>query len=838
MLNISLASIVNKNIAPLQSATTLQEALAYMESFSISSVVIVDEHQHAIGIFTEHDTLKAVAQAKDKTASILEFMSHSIFALIETTYIHDAYVLMQNKGFKHLVVTDSSGHYLGVVSEGDFLRNMGLQEIKGIESVKNFITEALLLVSYTQNIKSIASSMNELRSDYAILMDESTPKGIITQRDITKLYTQEDFKDTLLVSEITLSNMHLVEKSISLQQAALLMENHGVHQLIVVTQDKKLLGLITRENILRGIHGEYFEFLVNTIEKKNKNEHLLEENKRELENKTIFLHTVVNTIPDLVWLKDIDGNYMACNTMFERFFGVKESEMIGKNDYDFVNEELANIFRENDKKALYAKDKNLNEEYLVFADGSHEGLFETIKTPMRNDAGEIIGILGIAHDITERKQREDELEKLANYDTLTNLPNRTLFKTYLQKSIANAIRKEYQIALVMFDLDRFKEVNDSYGHSVGDDLLKEVALRLYSRLRKGDSIARLGGDEFAIILEHINSVADAISITTEILESLSLCYTLSNDVKVHVGSSAGIVLAPKDGNNVEELMQYADSALYKAKNEGLGLCRYYTDEMTLLSRQKIAYENQLRTALENNELELYYQPQVHLGTGKIVGAEALIRWNHPNEGFLSPDVFIPIAEDTGLINAIGEWVLFDACRQGKEWLDMGHRLTIAVNVSANQVKFQNIPLMVEQALNITGYEASRLEIELTESALMQREEASVGMLHELRAKGIRLAIDDFGTGYSSLSYLKRFPIDVLKIDKSFIDDIPYEKDDMAIVIAIIEMGKALGYQVLAEGVELIEQLEFLKEKGCAMYQGYYKSKPICAKDFLTLLQKQ
>ena len=285
-------------------------------------------------------------------------------------------------------------------------------------------------------------------------------------------------------------------------------------------------------------------------------------------------------------------------------------------------------------------------------------------------------------------------------------------------------------------------------------------------------------------------------------------------------------------------MQYADSALYKAKNEGLGLCRYYTDEMTQQTRKKIVYENQLRSALENNELELYYQPQVHIGTGKILGAEALLRWNHPAEGCLSPNIFIPIAEETGLINSIGEWVLLEACRQGKVWLDMGKRVTLAVNVSANQVKFQNIPAIVENALSITGYEASRLEIEITESALMQREEASVGMLHELRAKGIRLAIDDFGTGYSSLSYLKRFPIDVLKIDKSFIDDIPYEKDDMAIVVAIIEMGKALGYQVLAEGVEALEQLEFLKEKGCTLYQGYYKSKPLNAKDFLTLLEKQ
>ena len=260
--------------------------------------------------------------------------------------------------------------------------------------------------------------------------------------------------------------------------------------------------------------------------------------------------------------------------------------------------------------------------------------------------------------------------------------------------------------------------------------------------------------------------------------------------------------------------------------------------MTEKILQKTAYEQALRSAISQNQLELYYQPQVHIKTGKIISAEALIRWNYPNIGMILPSIFIPIAEHTGLINPIGEWVIHEACRQGKIWLDKGYHLIIAVNVSPNQVKFQNIPLVVSEALKASGYHADKLEIELTESSFMQREEQTVEMLHALRAKGIRLAIDDFGTGYSSLSYLTRFPIDVLKIDKSFVDNIPYEKESSTIVVAIIEMSKALGFQVLAEGVEQQEQLDFLAEKGCNIYQGYIKSKPIPAQEFEKLLEEQ
>lgn len=835
---MTLATIISTNVEALKGDHSVQYALEYMKDNAISSVVVTDDEGKPLGIFTEYDTLKILSRALDKKSSLKSIMSTKLFVLEEETELHNAYMYMQERSYRHVIVVDKQGKYRGVVSEGDFLRNMGFKDLDVISSIKNYITKVYLVVHGDESLSDVAKKMSSLKSDYAIVVEDGVPKGQITQRDIGHFCTAHIETPNPLVKDVASASMQMVEEDVLIHDAVSLMENHGVHHLIVVDKHKHLLGVISRQNILKAIYGEYFEFLLKTIENKSANEHRLQELQEEFKNKTIFLRTVVNTLPDLVWLKDVEGKYLACNPMFERFFGAREAEIVGKTDFDFVDAKLAQCFLEHDKKALMLGGATDNEEYLHFADGSYEGLFDTTKTPMRDASGAIIGILGIAHDVTQRKEREEELEKVANYDLLTNLPNRTLFKTYLKKSLSNALRNKHNIALVMFDLDRFKDVNDSYGHTVGDELLKQVAQRFLSRAREGDIVGRLGGDEFAIILEHMKDPTDAMSFTHEILDSLCVAYNLTKELQIHIGASAGIVIAPKDAQTVEELMQYADSALYKAKNEAVGSCRYYTDEMTLHAKEKISYENQLRKAIERNELEAYYQPQVHLGTGKIVGVEALLRWNHPTEGQISPEVFIPIAEESGLITSIGEWVLNQACKQAKIWLDMGHRLTMAVNVSANQVKFQDIPLMVDKALALSGYEANRLELEITESALMQREEEIVKMLHTLRARGIRLAIDDFGTGYSSLSYLKRFPIDVLKIDKSFIDDIPYEKDDMAIVVAIIEMGKALGYDVLAEGVEELAQMEFLQEKGCTMYQGYYKSQPLNAEQFLELLKRQ
>jgi diguanylate cyclase (GGDEF)-like protein len=459
----------------------------------------------------------------------------------------------------------------------------------------------------------------------------------------------------------------------------------------------------------------------------------------------------------------------------------------------------------------------------------------------------ITGIARLLITVTLVSARlQDELNQLARQDPLTQLPNRRLLLERLKHGIDER-RGSKQLALLMLDLDRFKAVNDSLGHAAGDELLQQVAVRIQNRLRNVDTVARLGGDEFVVLLEDIMQPGDAARVAEKIVADLSRPFQLlrnnENDPEpgreIQIGASIGISLYPQHGNNPELLMEQADTAMYQAKQAGRGCFAYFSEELTIAVRKRIALENRLHRAIEQQELRVFYQPQIDIASGRIVGAEALVRWQSPTEGLIAPIHFIPIAEETGLIIAIGEWVLRETCRQGQRWKAAGFLpLTLAVNVSPHQFHRCNINALVASVLAETGFPAGQLELELTESGLMENQDKAVEVLNDLRAQGIRLAIDDFGTGYSSLAYLKRFPLDVLKIDKRFIDDIPHFQDDMEITATIIAMGHILGFKVLAEGVETQEQLDFLRKKGCDAYQGFFISKPVPAEDFAELLRAQ
>ncbi len=444
--------------------------------------------------------------------------------------------------------------------------------------------------------------------------------------------------------------------------------------------------------------------------------------------------------------------------------------------------------------------------------------------------------VGISSDLSQLKQSEAEREHLAHFDPLTDLPNRLLLQSHLTHALAQAQRHSTQLGVLYIDLDRFKNINDSMGYLVGDELLVNLTERLTMHMRSEDMLARLGGDEFLLVLEHINSPEDTAVVARSLLELLSQPFALPGGQEIFIGASIGISIFPSDGSNAEQMIQHADAAMHQAKKQGRNTYRFYTDALTLAAGEHLELENRLRHAIGANQLRVYFQPQVDIVTGHIVGAEALVRWQDPERGLIPPAHFIRLAEETGLIGAIGEWVLRETCLQGARWIEAGLPfLTLAVNLSPHQFMRGNIAELVSKVLAETGFPADRLELELTESALMEQEEDAVKMLHLLRAQDIRLAIDDFGTGYSSLSYLKRFPLDILKIDKSFIDDIPFHQDDMEIATTIIAMGHILGFKVLAEGVETAEQLAFLQDKGCDMYQGYLTSPPVPAEDFEKLL---
>lgn len=442
----------------------------------------------------------------------------------------------------------------------------------------------------------------------------------------------------------------------------------------------------------------------------------------------------------------------------------------------------------------------------------------------------LLSFIGFKGKVTFAKQAaaEQEIRQLAYFDKLTGLPNRTLFQDRLNQALYRARRDNAQIALLYFDLDRFKEINDSLGHQIGDLLLERVAQRLQTLVRHSDTLARIGGDEFVLLLTSLENEHDAVVVADKILAVFISPFEL-NAQQVFSSPSIGIAIFPDDGQDAETLQKHADIAMYAAKDNGRNAFAFFSAEMTneALDRRKMG--EALRNALKNNELFLVYQPQLNLETGTLVGVEALLRWRHPDKGLISPAQFIPLAEETGLINSIGEWVLRCACQQNKAWQEAGYpSFRVGVNLSAHQMKKPELVNRVDQILEETGLDPCWLELEITESLIMENAAKNNQTLGEFKSRGIHLAIDDFGTGYSSLSYLKNFKVDRIKIDRSFVGQLPKDLDDSAIVETILAMAKALQLEVVAEGVETQEQLDFLKARNCHSVQGFYLGRPMPA----------
>ncbi|HEX5338501.1 MAG TPA: EAL domain-containing protein, partial [Gallionella sp.] len=675
------------------------------------------------------------------------------------------------------------------------------------------------------------------------------------------------------------------------------------------------------------------------------------------------LRVIFNTIPELMWVKDIEGRYLVCNPVFEQYFGVTEAGVEGKTDFDFVDEELAAFLRQKDRETMADGLTGRFEVWVTHAATGQMALLEVIKTPLYNARSGIGTILSIARDITERKrlekmlrgrnkeitslientpdyvirfdrecrylyvnsafekivgapadgfigktpleimdgpvnrcyedkirevvdtgrsveaemqgafsvgmgrfnyhirytpefdasgrvvsvlavgrdisglkEAEQRLNHLATHDALTGLPNRTLFHDRLQQAMAISHRNATCTVLMLIDLDHFKNINDTLGHTVGDELLIQVARELRAVLRDGDTVARLGGDEFVVVMQDVPEHYDLDAGADKVLRAIARLAVIQGH-QIYINASMGVTVYPGDGADGETLLRNADTAMYFAKAQGRNCYRYFSEDMNQDMQERLSLSAGLRDALKNDEFELHFQPKVLLKNGELSGMEALIRWRHPQQGMIPPGRFIPVAEACGLIAEIGAWVIEAAARQIRAWLDAGlEPVKVAVNLSAAQCRNEEIVQQIGNVLEKNAIEGRYLEMEITESMVMHDAEKAIRIFWLLKEMGVSVAIDDFGTGHSSLSYLKRFPIDSLKIDKSFVDDIETDKSDAEIVCAIITLAHSLGMQVVAEGVETGAQLDFLRNNGCEEVQGYYFSKPRPASEMTALLK--
>lgn len=550
----------------------------------------------------------------------------------------------------------------------------------------------------------------------------------------------------------------------------------------------------------------------------------------------------LNSIGDAVISTDVAGNVSYLNVVAERLTGWPSAEALGQPFESVLKiiESATGMTVLNPMKAAALQDATgrLPGACVLIRRDGVEVPIEDSSAPIHDRAGVVVGAVMVFHDVSTARALTHRLAYFAQHDSLTGLPNRVLLNDLFMQALLTAKRHNTVLAVLYLDLDRFKHINDSLGHAVGDRLLQAVALRLTECVRASDTVCRLGGDEFVIVLSEVAHAEDAAVCAEKILESLRVPNVIEGH-EIHISSSIGIAICPGDGDEVEVLLRNADSAMYEAKGLGRDNSQFYRRDLNSGANERQLLETGLRHAIARNEFELHFQPIMNLATGGCSGVEALLRWHHATRGVLPPSEFMGIAEESRLIVPIGRWVLWEACRHAKAWQQgRATQLRLCVNVSAVELRSKDFVGGVAEILAQTGFDPSFLELELTETFLMQESKATDAVLQALKRLGVKLALDDFGTGYSSLSHMRRFPVDTLKVDRSFVRDLITDAADAGVVSAVIQMGKSLHMRVVAEGVETKEQVLFLRERACEEAQGYYFSRPMNAADFSDSIRRR
>lgn len=815
---ITVGDIISNKLLECPPSTPVLEAARMMWESRYSSIVITDGHR-AVGIWTESDALKldlaGDPQAIDQPIS--RVMSQPVKHIEQQATLGKAERLLRQEHIRHLLVADPAGRPAGLLSQSDLVRAHGIEHDLLLRNISTILKRPLVMIEAALPLAEAIKSLRAANVDAAaVAYGEGQPYGIFTERDFLKsLATQ---RTSTRVGEVASRPLMTQPDHLSLMQARTLFDQHEFRHLGITDHAGKLIGILSFSEILTGIDHSYVDDLRRALRERRIALELSQENLH-------LARQVIKASRDGIMVTDVQGFILSVNPAFTRITGYSAAEAIGNTPALLKSGRHDTEFYRRMWDAVYSHGSWAGEVWNRRKNGEIYPEWLTINA-IRNHTGEITKFAAILTDITDRKKREEQIKNLAYYDVLTGLPNRRLFNDRLNVAIANAHRHNHLLGVVFIDLDQFKRINDTLGHSIGDQLLVEAARRIQSVVREGDTVARMGGDEFTLLLQEIENADDTVALVQRILGILAQPVVLASNT-LYITASVGISLYPHDGRNSETLIRNADTAMYRAKDNGRNSYQLYTATMNAASFEHLAMEANLREALKNSEFTLHYQPKIESASGRITGAEALIRWQHRELGYIAPSLFIPLAENLGIIGELGDWVLETAIGQCRNWLRQGiDHFRIAVNVSANQLTqddfSERVITMLEQAEVAPRY----LELELTESAVMKRSEDVVPMLASLKSRGVHISIDDFGTGYSNFGYLKRLPINKLKIDLSFIRDVPGSRDDSELVSAMIAMAHKLSLSVVAEGVETSRQVAYLQQQQCDELQGYFFARPL------------
>jgi diguanylate cyclase (GGDEF)-like protein/PAS domain S-box-containing protein len=835
VVRMKLKHIISKNIKIARREDLVSFSIDLMKENMISSVVIVDEASKPVDIITEKDIVKMVAKHENINNLKIKDIRHKkeLFVQNQNKDMYDAYEEMQNFGYRHIVVTNDEKEIVGVATHTDFLKYLDTDLLMKSKTVEDVMISSVITLFKVDSLANAANLMLENNISSLVIIDnDNHPIGIVTERDMVK-YANKSIMEDISIESIIGNQLRKVFPDASLFDVLEMMKRFHIRRVIVVDESEKLVGLVTRNDILKSIRSKRLEFLTANLRQKNFELEVIHQQEEELN----LLGIAIKSSPDGIIITDKDAKIKWCNHAFEVLTGYSKFEILGKKPKDLLysgiqSKEFYKTLWETilDKKSFKGEIKNKKKDGTIYDE-------KITVTPLIDSySGEITHFVAVKEDITERNRILSEMHTIAYFDLLTKLPNKFSLANEIEQAILRADRNRTRLTLFILGLDNFKDINESFGHSIGDELLMLISKQIKRYSRKSDFIARVTGDEFAVLIENEDEIDNLAFIAKKLIDDVSKTWKLSNGSSVYCSATIGIATYPEIAKNSHELFQYSDAALFLAKKENKGKYRFYNDEITQKARKNIQTIVDLKESIIQKKFIVLYQPQVEIATNKIIGAESLVRWENKDK-IVSPLDFIPLAEERRIISDITEFVVTQTCKDLVEFSKLKGEefFKVSVNISSGELN----DFIVEKIKNILQQHTvkqSNFGIEITESIFIQNIENAVKILNQFKKENFLISMDDFGTGYSSLSYLKQLPIDIIKIDKSFVDGLPSNQNDVQITKTVVSMAKTLGLKTLAEGVETKEQLEFLKEIGCDYYQGYYFSKPIKKEDFLNILK--